>query len=475
MNKIKIQYEKNLELIFKISFLCLALATFNGYLYISKLQPVFVKVTLGLGVLLILVRIIRYKKYVKMPGIFLMLLFCISFAFSSFMNRQYEFWGNMKWVIWTGILFFALYVCDLERDREVYRKEFRIVSHILILYTMLSAIIGILMMLTSFSNILSTIDGELVTVGFTWGRLWGVYTDPNYGSVISAISIVLALLFFMQRKGVLRILYGFSIFANYLYIVFSDSRTGRIALACSLACYLYVWCIRKNEKKVVWKRQGISVITAVCAVVLVLGGSYGIKKEYNQVIAPVLKTLIQTQNNLVQPKKPQNSPKSQKPIETVGRKADIEKDVSNGRLALWESAVEIWKTSPVYGTGYTSLISYCEENVPDSYVINNSQTDYTSMHNAFLNTLVFQGIIGLVLLLLIVGRIMVYCIPYLVKLKGNDYLEFAAMLSSVGAVVLSMIFLLEGTYTNSPGSFVLWGFSGYMVHTVYKNRLEEEK
>ncbi len=33
----------------------------------------------------------------------------------------------------------------------------------------------------------------------------------------------------------------------------------------------------------------------------------------------------------------------------VGRQAEIEKDVSNGRLELWESGVEVWKTTPIWG------------------------------------------------------------------------------------------------------------------------------
>lgn len=470
IKKVEEQYGKRLELIFKIAFLCLAISTFNSFLYVSALQSVLVKGVLLLGMCTILVRMLNWKKYVRVPGAILMILFCISFAFSAFMNRQYAFTENLKWVVWTGFLFFLLYVCDVERERAEYRKEFRILSHILILYTTLAAIIGLGMLVTSYNAILTTADGgEAVQAGFSWGRLWGVYTDPNYGSVISVVTIILATLFCMQRKGCIRIFYIASILLNGLYVVFSDSRTGKITLSCCVAFYVFLWLIWKNREKSAGKRFGVAMAVAVCIGVLLAVGCYVVKKEYNQVLAPVMKEIFLTEQK--KPKTPVSQSQKQKAQkETVGRKSDIEKDVSNGRLALWESAVEIWKTSPVYGTGYTSLVPYCEENIADTYAINNTQTDYTSMHNAFLNTLVFQGIIGLVLLLAITGRIIIYSVPQIFQTEDRDYLNLAAMLSCIGAIVISMIFLLEGTYTNSPGCFTLWVFSGYLVQTAYQKK-----
>lgn len=471
MQTIKVKYERIMEILFKILFLSLALATFNGFLYVSPLQPVLVKITLVSAVAVMLIRVINYRKYMKMPGIILMILFCVSFAVSSFMNRQYDFAGNLKWIIWTGILFFALYVCDLERDTAEYRKEFRIISHIIIAYTVFSSLAGIIMMVTSFSKILETTDGEAVIAGFTWGRLWGVYTDPNYGAVLSVIAIVLSLLFLIQKKGVIRIIYGVSILLNYLYIVFSDSRTGKVTLVFSLGLFIFLWIRDRQKEKTFGKRYCIAALIAVFISILALAGSYWVKTEYNRTLASVCAELFSEKKT----QQTQQTQQSQSVKNEIGRKDDLKEDVSNGRLALWESAIEIWKTSPVYGTGYTSLVPYMEENIPDTYAINNPQTRYTSMHNAFLNTLVFQGLVGFVLLLLIAGRIIVYSVPEIFKEQGDESLNLAAMLSCIGAVVVSMMFLLEGTYTNSPGSFVLWVFSGYLVQTAYTKRVEDRK
>lgn len=449
--------EKKLELIAKTLYLCLAVSTFNPFIYTTEFQSVLVKLTLIAGGALIATRFMRYKRYMKMPCVILMVLFCISFAFSIFMNRKYDLVGNGKWLVWTGIQFFALYVCDVERDVKEYRKEFSILAHLMIVYNLAGCLISLWMLLTVYSKIFQTAEGEMLVSGFTWGRLWGIHSDPNYGAVFSVIVIVLSFLFLLKKKGLARGFYIVSIILNFLYVVFSDSRTGEVALVCSMGLFVYMVLYRKMSGK----EKAVRFGTAILAVVLLAGLSIGsirlIKTEYNRELAPIFAQMFPKETSHV--KKP-----------TVGRKQDLKTDVSNGRLDIWKSGIEVWKTSPVYGTGYTSFVPYTKEHVPDTYVVNTGGSDYVSLHNSFMNTLAYQGLIGIVLLVAIAGRIMFYVLKPVFCSEGDDYLELGAMLSCVGAVVVSMMFLLEGTYTNSPGAFVLWTFSGYMVQYAYNMR-----
>lgn len=97
------------------------------------------------------------------------------------------------------------------------------------------------------------------------------------------------------------------------------------------------------------------------AVILVFSGMHLMKKAYNQQQVPVAEN-----TQAVDPvQKPQE-------IQT-GREQDLQKDVSNGRIQLWKSGIEIWKTSPVYGTGYSTVVDYAKENVKGTYIIENSQ------------------------------------------------------------------------------------------------------
>lgn len=465
MEKIKQNYEEIIEVIFKVCYLLLTLATFITVIYASPVQPLLVKASLVLGMVLILIRVVKIRKYAKMPCVILMVLFCVSFLLTTVMNRQYGITENGKWVIWTGIQFFALYVCDVERSEEKYRREFRILSHILIVCSSIAALASIVQLVQVYSQYITTADGEFIVTGYTWGRLWGVYTDPNYGAVISVISITLSLLFILQKKGLIRIAYIVSIILNFVYFVYSDSRTGEIAIVVSVGLFLILWFSKKkaSAKKIV--RFGVPVILIVCIAAAGFGGMQVMKSQYGKYYAAV--SAERAKNRPKQEVKKDNS--------TAGRKQDIQQDVSNGRFALWQSAVEVWETSPVYGAGYSTFVPYAQEHTPDTYAVNNDQGNYTSMHNTFFNALAFQGTIGAVLFVLIALRILTYVLIPVLKDQSDGSAELAAMLACTGAVVVSMMFLLEGIYTNSPGSFVLWTFTGYMVRFAYRKRREGSK
>ena len=465
MEKVKQNYEEIIEVIFKVCYLLLTLATFITVIYASPVQPLLVKASLVLGMVLILIRVVKIRKYAKMPCVILMVLFCVSFLLTTVMNRQYGITENGKWVIWTGIQFFALYVCDVERSEEKYRREFRILSHILIVCSSIAALASIVQLVQVYSQYITTAAGEFIVTGYTWGRLWGVYTDPNYGAVISVISITLSLLFFLQKKGLIRIAYIVSIILNFVYFVYSDSRTGEIAIVVSVGLFLILWFSKKkaSAKKIV--RFGVPVILIVCIAAAGFGGMQVMKSQYGKYYAAV--SAERAKNRPKQEVKKDNS--------TAGRKQDIQQDVSNGRFALWQSAVEVWETSPVYGVGYSTFVPYAQEHTPDTYAVNNDQGNYTSMHNTFFNALAFQGTIGAVLFVLIALRILTYVLIPVLKDQSDGSAELAAMLACTGAVVVSMMFLLEGIYTNSPGSFVLWTFTGYMVRFAYRKRREGSK
>ena len=381
------------------------------------------------------------------------------------MNRQYGITENGKWVIWTGIQFFALYVCDVERNPAKYRREFRILSHIMIVCGSLAAVASIVQLFQVYSQFITTADGEFIVTGYTWGRLWGVYTDPNYGAVFSVIVIILSLLFLLQRKGIIRIAYIISIVLNFIYFVYSDSRTGEIAMVVSLGVFLILYISKKKEMSRKLVRFGVPAVLVLCIAAAGFGGMQVMKSQYGKYYSAV------------SAERAKNQPKQEvkKDNGTAGRKQDIQQDVSNGRFELWQSAVEVWETSPVYGAGYSTFVPYAQEHVPDTYAVNNDQGNYTSMHNTFFNTLAFQGTIGAVLFVLIALRILVYVLLPVLRAQGDDAAELAAMLACTGVVVVSMMFLLDGIYTNSPGSFVLWTFAGYMVRYAYRKRREGSK
>ncbi len=446
MKIIKKEYVKYLEWAFKLSYLLLGIATFNSFLYDSPVQPMLVKLCLILGILAVLGRVVYFKDYIKTPYLLLLILFCISFCISIAVNWKYgTAVADLKWVVWTGFLFFLLYACDTTRDRMEYKKEFTIFANIIVVISVLNAAASLYLMTNLYHNLWHTASGEALIAGFQWGRLWGDYTDPNYGAVFSTIAVLLSAYFVKTGKGMWKLLYLAAIVVDYIYILFSDSRTAEVCMCVGAGIFLLFLFFQKQAN---WKGILAGILAAVVFAGVFVGVTSAAKAEYNTKIeAEIKKADAQkaSQEKKNEQKKTQESTttaqkteqkvgRSQdlqsdisngrfelwasglevwktKPITgtgynsflpyvreaKVGRSQDLQSDISNGRFELWASGLEVWKTKPITGTGYNSFLPYVREAIPDTYVVNNDQGEYVSLHNGYINILVYQGLLGAVL------------------------------------------------------------------------------
>lgn len=457
MKIIKKEYVKYLEWAFKLSYLLLGIATFNSFLYDSPVQPMLVKLCLILGILAVLGRVVYFKDYIKTPYLLLLILFCISFCISIAVNWKYgTAVADLKWVVWTGFLFFLLYACDTTRDRMEYKKEFTIFANIIVVISVLNAAASLYLMTNLYHNLWHTASGEALIAGFQWGRLWGVYTDPNYGAVFSTIAVLLSAYFVKTGKGMWKLLYLAAIVVDYIYILFSDSRTAEVCMCVGAGIFLLFLFFQKQAN---WKGILAGILAAVVFAGVFVGVTSAAKAEYNTKIEAEIKKADA-----------QKASQEKKNEQKVGRSQDLQSDISNGRFELWASGLEVWKTKPITGTGYNSFLPYVREAIPDTYVVNNDQGEYVSLHNGYINILVYQGLLGAVLFAVFMVCVMVkWCKG--VKIVCEDHMDDIAVLTAcVSVVAVSMVFLLEGVYTNSPGAFVLWTFLGYLMHYFVKKR-----
>ena len=450
---VKKEYIAILEWVFKIAYLLLGLATFNAYIYDSSIQPTLVKICLILGMLVLAGRVIYFRDYIKTPYWIVLALFCVSFLLTILVNKRYgQYIADFKWLIWTAMLFFILYICDVKRSRESYKKEFTVLSHIMIVYGSIAAAAGIYLMQDIYQKMWYTASGEKMLAGFSWGRLWGVYTDPNYGAVFSVAVILLCVYFCIRVKSWRKIFYILCASVNYLYMAFSDSRTAEVCMVTAAVFWFLYACVYRFRKK---KGVLIGILLSLVFAAVFLGATSYLQSQVN----------VNVQKEILKKFPPKNQGTVTPGTPAVGRKTDIQKDMSNGRFALWQSGIEIWKTKPVFGTGYNSFLPYVKERLPKTYAVNNTQGEYVSLHNAYLNVLVYQGIVGGVLLLVFAALILKKWYQGL-RLNDSEDKNYVAVLTGCVLVIgVSMLFLLEGVYTNSPGSFILWTFLGYLMHS----------
>ena len=445
---------------FKVYYLVYVLLAFNAFVNEKKYMEWATYLLALWGMAAAAAIVLKYKEYKDMYNIWLIIGMIMSYVLSSLLSFRYGVKENIKEIVWMICFMFVLYSsCHTYTVKEM-NKEFSVLAAIWIAYCSVVNTVSISMVTWGRSyGLYRPENGQMVeykVVGFNWGRLWGMYDDPNHGAAIAVAAILLALyLLFTIKNRYIKPLLVISMVIQFLYIVLSDSRTGMVMLGAAGFLWTFVLLYRRlrTQEKGMIKRTFLSIVTGLLVACLLCGGTYFSKQGYN---------IIE--------KKVEASQKKNNPASTpnkggqVGRKSDIEGNVSNGRVEIWKSGLEIAGTSPVFGVSFRNIIAYTEDHVPDTYLINTaSGFKYDSLHNSVMDVLVSQGLLGILLLAALAGNTIRLMKRKLCAVRQEDW-HFAACsfitaaVMAVGSMFLTMVF-----YLNAPQTYIFWLCLGYFV------------
>jgi hypothetical protein len=274
--------------IFAAAYFVTAALSFNSL----TAGSLFIKILAGLIMLwgaAALVRRLYGWKYIAKDWLFrLSLLFFVSAAVSSLINVKYGLEGSVKMLVWMAFELFLLaartdgeYPAPIQepteggmavsggagrlttddrhnapdaRPGERSGHARRVMFSVVFAVTFCQSLISVAMLVAGYSG--AAIErGQYI--GLQLGRLWGCYSDPNYGSVLACCSMAISigelsrrLLLFRQdsrpERGRLHgadpmvVLLALNVGLQYIYIVFSFSRTGQICLAMELLVFAYL-------------------------------------------------------------------------------------------------------------------------------------------------------------------------------------------------------------------------------------------
>ncbi|MEG0546059.1 MAG: O-antigen ligase family protein [Oscillospiraceae bacterium] len=450
--------------VFKILFFVLALISFNGIFARRNITTTFAYIIAALGGMFFIYRLINYKKFVSSKGIFLLIAFCGSYALSSLVTRQYGLGENIQAMIWMVIQFFILYAYDKSQSIDNDKKELNIIAHFFMIYTFIACAVGIAMLITDYYSF-EVRDETSIIMGFLWNRLWGLYTDPNYGAVFSVVTMVLSAFYFKLASKPVKAFYIVNCILQLLYIAFSDSRTGLISMFVTFFALSYLLLLRwkKIENKNVFLKGSICIALSL----VVVATSFVVIKGFTTT-GNTLKS-IQYDYHVEHGTNPGKVDKDKTDSEIGRQQEDINGDVSNRRFSLWKSGLEIFATKPLTGISFRNYIPYAHDYLPETYIVNNDQTDFASMHNSFIDVLVSQGIIGVVIIALFISIVVFTILKKLFKLKGDDYKYSVFLLCSILPILSSMMFYSETFYMNTGGAVIFWLFLGYLMHMLTKS------
>ena len=462
--------ENRIELVFKLLYFVFVLLSFNSFcarqFYISYISYVVV----AFGAFILVNRLTHMKDYLN-SKIWLLVAFILSYLLGAINTLRYGIMENIQAVAWMSIQFFAVFAYDIRKDKDFANKEFKVITAFFIAYTMLMAIIGLTLMIAKYEYY-TVIDGMyVIAAGFLFNRLWGCYIDPNYGAIFSLVSILLSMYYFKSSNKKIKLILILNILVEYLYICYSDSRTGRLAIILSIAALVYLLLIKRDKFEIGDKSIeliGAKKVVVVAFVALLCAGVVWSGTKVVKLTTSEIKVAI-AKSTAIEQGATEEQAEVIADYDRIGRYDEEINggDVSNNRFEIWKSGIDIFKANPITGISFRNIMEYARTEMPTGFI---ATSGFESMHNFLVDILVSQGIIGIAILLVFVVLILKPTLLAAPKLGLADYNQFVFMFASLVAIFVSMLTYSEAFYMNTGGAFLFWYFLGYISNYMLVNK-----
>lgn len=395
---------------------------------------------------------------IKFPKKYYILIFgfLFSYVITILLNRNMNFLGNIKTLLWSIIMMIAIFINDFDKSKEEIINDICRISRAIIIGTLIVSGISLLLFLFNINFWVNRVDGTRIPQGYYAARLWGIYVDPNQSCNIAIISIALSTVLLITKKALNKILLIINIVIQYQLIVLSGSRGGEIGFIFFLTCVLYLF-IERNMVNMV-KGKTFRIILSIFisfAVIISIISTFKINRKY---ISFIPKTIYNTININIESKENEK-------IENITvERPDTE--TSNGRVELWTDALKLSKKISIFGVGDRNIMLVAQEKMPGSSI-----TDQY-VHNGYLHMLLAGGVIGLIIMMILIVDIVISILKKIIMKKNNydEYFIYGIIAAMIGAILLTTVFLTEVFYQNSFTAIILWIFMGYII---YLNKNEE--
>ena len=442
---------------FKITFMLWALihSLGSGGHITGYFSPIFII----WGLLLLAKNLISKDMLIKKRYIYLIITFLLLYVITIFYNRQFNFVGNVKSLIWTSIMLLVIFINEYTADREKVFNDIRKISIALTISICILSLIALIMFCFDVSYQVNRGDGKLIPQGFWAARLWGIYVDPNQGATIAMMSILASIILLLRKNKNLKIINIISvmnIIIQYIFIILTGSRGGEIAFIFVLTGLIYLFAdyILRNKLRNKYVRKiFVAIMGGIIAFFII--GTF----DDTRVILGKVPSLTMQSQKIISNKLGVDIGKHEGNITMVRPDVGEGKEVSNGRLTLWKDGFRLIKHSPIFGFGDRNIFLKAKELTPGSSL----EKQY--VHNGFIHMVLSGGIVaGITMLLLLFFAIIdIVKIVFTSNIYTSKYYIYSCIGLIVGASLITAIFLTELFYQNSFISTVFWIYLGFMV------------
>ena len=227
------------------------------------------------GGILLFIDLLYQKTLFKSKNCGLLVLFVISLGISIVLNMKYGLTNNLKTFAWTCIQLFLFASIDTEQSSELHFKHIQVLTETFSAIWLIWSIWSLKLFLQQYFQVFQLQDVVSVTrMGFTEGRLFGVFTDPNYAAMGSFAAIVFSILNLNMRKCSIlsKIYHYFQIVIQFCYICLSGSRTAQLSIiiVVALLSMLTTWTLFEKKIKSLFGRIiVVSIAGVLCGSIVI--------------------------------------------------------------------------------------------------------------------------------------------------------------------------------------------------------------
>lgn len=339
--------------------------------------------------------------------------FFLVLGISTLSNHAYGIMDNLYGMVTFGFEMVLFYIMGRTLNTSEWN---RILKKVILICAVLWDVACSASIVQFLMNISYTIqyagDHGAVRQGITDGRLFGLFSDPNFAAFTSLLLIWgLRHLLTGDIRQFTRVFIRFSIAVNGIYIVMSNSRTVYLSVVGSIVFYVLLSSYKKLQKRNLsglqttchlFLRAAAAILLTVAAYLFILTALRGAAS----LICPERDTAVEMVRN------------------------DVTKEnISNNRFTIWQAYLNLYKEKPVFGFSVRSALPYAAHNNPDGYL---AQTGYVT-HNSYLSLLVETGAAGFITMGAFVILLVLHSFKRIRSLSEitGTYILFATWLVSI--------------------------------------------
>lgn len=349
----------------------------------------------------------------KKTDFFFLAGFLAVLCISTLINYSYQLFDNLYGIVTFGfqlVLFYLMgrTLTDLEWDSIIHK--------VILCCSVLWDIACGASLVQFFLNISYTTqyaaDHGTVRQGITDGRLFGLFSDPNFAAFTSLLLLV-GLWHIRNKKAHLchKIFIWLSMGLNVMYIIMSNSRTVYLSVIGTVLFYVLLVSYKKYQTQ---DKSGLCMlkhllIRSVVTLLLLLAAYFAILMT----LRGIAKIII---------------PDRDTAVEMVRDDVNGE-NISNNRFTIWQAYFELYRERPVFGFSTRGALPYATANHPDSYL---AKTQYVT-HNSYLSLLVETGAAGFCIMAAFLLLLFIQSIKRVQDKKSvsDTYVLFSSWLAAI--------------------------------------------